>query len=90
VLSLVLVQSHLGIDGILTFFEGHRCGRYCRQEWAMPRRRSSGRIPIQQGTLMEDDQDHAPTLEDRLPLSNQHGQQRHKQHQQYGYDDDSD
>jgi len=73
--------TDLGIDGILTFFEGHQCNEYCRAEWAMPRSRSSGRIPIQRGTLMTDEQDHAPTMDARKPLS------KHNQ-QQYDYSDD--
>jgi len=65
--------TDLGVDGILSFFDKHRCGDYCRQDWAMPRSRSLGRIPIQRGTLMEDYQKHAPSLEDRQPLSKKNG-----------------
>ncbi len=78
--------TDLGIDGIRNFFEGHRCNRYCREEWALPRGRSSGRLPVQEGTLMEEP-DHAPTLEDRKQLTQDGYYNKQYQHQSEDDDD---
>jgi len=73
--------TDLGIDGILNFFESHQCSRFCRSSWSCPASHSSGDLPVQRGTLMEEPQ-HAQTMYGRKEMT--------KQIHYDAYDDSSD
>ncbi|EPS39751.1 hypothetical protein H072_6459 [Dactylellina haptotyla CBS 200.50] len=58
--------ADLGMDGIMSFFQRHRCGEYCESSWSKPPIIGKARIPMTQGTSM---QAYLTTGRTRLPLS---------------------
>ncbi|KAF5870948.1 putative elongation factor 2 protein [Botrytis fragariae] len=68
---VIMSQAHncgpadLGNDGIKSFFERHRCGQFCDQNWVKPALTGRAPIPMRRGTTMEC----PPTRHDRNPLS---------------------
>ncbi|KAI1733652.1 kinase-like domain-containing protein [Xylaria scruposa] len=58
--------TDLGPDGIRTFFDQHRCGRFCKSSWKKPGVRSGSLLPTRQGTTMAA---RLPTRATRNPLT---------------------
>ncbi|KAI1120668.1 kinase-like domain-containing protein [Nemania abortiva] len=58
--------TDLGPDGIRTFFQHHRCGRFCKREWQQPRYQGKAVFPMRQGTTMVA---RLPTRASRNPLT---------------------
>ncbi|CAD6452533.1 f29ab76f-7bac-4ac2-b085-9c8a1e4ffa76 [Sclerotinia trifoliorum] len=58
--------ADLGIDGIKSFFQRHRCGRFCDRNWMRPAITGKAPIPMRQGTSMIA---RLPTRQSRNPLS---------------------
>lgn len=58
--------ADLGPDGITSFFQRHRCGRFCQRHWMRPAVVGRAVIPMQQGTSMAA---RLPTRQSRNPLS---------------------
>ncbi|KAF8861838.1 kinase-like protein [Acephala macrosclerotiorum] len=58
--------ADLGPNGINSFFQRHRCGRFCSRQWAKPAVIGKAVFPMRQGTSMIAQ---LPTRHDRNPLS---------------------
>ena len=59
----------LGADGIRSWFQKHRCSRYCRSEWLKPGGSGyGGRRPSQKGTVYS-----LQNRPSRYPLSGLYG-----------------
>ncbi|KAK6357589.1 hypothetical protein TWF718_001897 [Orbilia javanica] len=58
--------ADLGIDGIMSFFQRHKCGAFCDRSWRRPPVLGKAKIPMHQGTTM---QAYLPTRTSRAPLS---------------------
>ncbi|KAH9892305.1 protein kinase-like domain-containing protein [Xylariomycetidae sp. FL2044] len=63
--------ADLGPDGIRSFFQRHRCNRFCRNAWTRPRVTGQARFPMRQGTTMVAPPSHGdlPTRRSRNPLT---------------------
>ncbi|KUJ22179.1 kinase-like protein [Mollisia scopiformis] len=58
--------ADLGQPGINSFFQRHRCGRFCNRQWVKPGVIGRAVIPMRQGTSMIA---HLPTRQSHNPLS---------------------
>ncbi|KAG4438838.1 hypothetical protein IFR05_005678 [Cadophora sp. M221] len=58
--------ADLGPDGINSFFQRHRCGRFCTRQWMRPAVAGPAVFPMRQGTSMIAN---LPTRHTRNPLS---------------------
>ncbi|KAJ8061769.1 hypothetical protein OCU04_009566 [Sclerotinia nivalis] len=58
--------ADLGLDGIESFFQRHRCGQFCNRNWMKPGITGRVPIPMRQGTSMVA---RLPTRQSRNPLS---------------------
>ncbi|KAK6508978.1 hypothetical protein TWF481_003744 [Arthrobotrys musiformis] len=63
--------ADLGLDGIRSFFDGHRCSEFCRRGWSKPRDPilnlgKPKRIPMTRGTTMKP---YLPTRSSRTPMT---------------------
>ncbi|KAJ7301279.1 kinase-like domain-containing protein [Mycena albidolilacea] len=60
--------ADLGPDGIRSFFQRHRCGRFCKSGWTRPRILGQAVHPMRVGTTMINPA-HLPTRPNRNPLT---------------------
>ncbi|KAK6516265.1 hypothetical protein TWF506_006174 [Arthrobotrys conoides] len=58
--------ADLGMDGIMSFFQRHKCGAFCDGSWMKPPVLGKAKIPMHQGTTM---QAYLPTGNSRTPLT---------------------
>ncbi|KAJ7213155.1 kinase-like domain-containing protein [Mycena pura] len=60
--------TDLGLDGIRSFFQRHRCGSFCKSGWMKPRVIGRAVHPMRMGTTMINPA-HLPTRANRTPLT---------------------
>ncbi|KAJ7248189.1 kinase-like domain-containing protein [Mycena haematopus] len=60
--------ADLGPDGIRSFFQRHRCGRFCKSGWARPKIVGKALYPMREGSTMANPSQ-LPTRASRNPLS---------------------
>lgn len=58
--------ADLGMDGIMSFFQRHRCDAFCNRSWMKPPVLGKAKIPMHQGTTMEA---YLPTRSSRTPMT---------------------
>ncbi|KAF3901735.1 hypothetical protein AA313_de0201197 [Arthrobotrys entomopaga] len=59
--------ADLGMDGIMPFFQRHKCGAFCKSTWSKPPVLGKALIPMREGTTM---QAYLPTRSSRTPMTN--------------------
>ncbi|KAK6542553.1 hypothetical protein TWF694_006499 [Orbilia ellipsospora] len=59
--------ADLGMDGIMSFFQRHKCGAFCKRDWSKPPVLGKAKIPMREGTTMEA---YLPTRSSRTPMTN--------------------
>ncbi|KAF8161731.1 hypothetical protein K438DRAFT_1859345 [Mycena galopus ATCC 62051] len=63
-----IAAPDLGPDGIHSFFQRHRCGRFCQSGWTRPKIVGRAVFPMRQGSTMGNP-NQSPTRASRNPLT---------------------